>query len=480
MKDNFVSRQTIGMGTMTEKEIERLHAASLQVLENVGVQFWDNEAQEVLKKHGAKVDGRLVKIPPKMVEEALKTAPSKVTLYDRNGNQAMSLEKGMIYFGTGSDTPYVQDWRTDQVRRNVLNDTAEAALVSDALPNIDFIMSMGLASDAPVPVSDIYQHVAMLKNSIKPQAITAHDDINTKTIIEIDESATGYSVKDRPHIVMYNEPSAPLRHMEEVCRKALICADTCLPIIYAPGVVMSGSGPVTLAGSLTISNSEFLSGLVLHQCRRPGAPIIMGGNVLALDQRSGMVCYCAPETHLNYVYVCDMARYYDVPVFTLGGSSDCLTFDQQTAAEAMMSLLVNAVSGSNLIHDVGFMGQGLIASIDCIVACNEMIGLVKRIVRGVDFSEEKFDLEEIAKVGPGGNFFMEESTVEYFREELWLPELIDRENIHKRMASSEGRFTDNIKKKINKIFAEYKPQALPAEVEQRIDQIVQNAEKEKM
>ena len=475
MEDNVVRRQTMGMGTMTQQEKERLHSACLEVLERVGVRFYDEEALKILKDNGAQVDGEVAKISASMIEKAIKSAPGRVVIYDRNGEAKMFLEKGNFYFGTGSDTPYVQDFETNQVRRAVLQDTANGTIVADALPNIDFIMSMGLASDAPVPISDIYQFVAMLRNSTKPIIITAHNEINTKTMIEIDELVIGCPIGEKPNLMLYNEPSSPLRHAKEVAQKAILAADTGFPITYVPATMMGGASPITLAGGLVIAICELLSGLVLHQCRRPGAPFIFGGAATPLDMRTGSCSYCAPEGHLNAVYMAEMARYYDLPMFTWGGSSDAITFDQQASMEAMFTLLVNAMSGGNLIHDVGFLGQGMVYSIDSLVACNEMIGIVKRLIRGIDLSDEKLAIDTICKVGIGGSFLADDTTAKYFREELWIPELINRDNLHNRLASGGG-FADNIKKRIAMIIAQHKPDPIPAEIDQKITAIIKSIE----
>ncbi|WP_148137633.1 trimethylamine methyltransferase family protein [Candidatus Formimonas warabiya] len=475
MDDNFVRRQTIGMGAMTQQEKERLHAACLEVLERVGVQFYDEEALKILKDHGAQVDGEVARISPKMIEEAIESAPGRVVIYDRNGAEKMSLEKGSFYFGTGSDTPYVQDFETNQVRRAVLQDTINGTIVADALPNIDFIMSMGLASDAPVPISDIHQFVAMLRNSTKPIIVTAHDEINTKTMIEIDELVIGCPIGEKPNLMLYNEPSSPLRHAREVAQKAILAADTGMPITYVPATMIGGASPITVAGGLVVAVCELLSGLVLHQCRRPGAPFIFGGAATPLDMKTGSCCYNAPEGHLNAVYLAEMGRYYDLPLFTWGGSSDAITFDQQASMEAMFSLLINAMNGGNLIHDVGFLGQGMVYSIDSLVACHEMIGLVKRLIRGIDLSDEKLLVDTICQVGIGGSFLQEDTTARYFREEIWLPELINRDNIHNVLAGG-GSFAENIKKKIKKIMTRHKPVPIPKEIDQKITAIMKSIE----
>ncbi|KUO48993.1 MAG: hypothetical protein APF76_10195 [Desulfitibacter sp. BRH_c19] len=476
MDGNLVNRQTIGIGAMSEKEKEQLHEASLKVLENLGVEFFDEEALHLLKKNGAQVDGSIVKFAPKMIEAAIKSSPGKIKIYDRNGQEKLNLEKGRVYFGTGSDTPYVQDYETDKVRRAVLEDTVKGSIVADALPNIDFIMSMGLASDTPISISDIHQFTAMLKNSTKPIIITAHNEINTKTMVEINELVTGFPVRDKPNIMLYNEPSSPLRHTREVAQKALFSADIGLPIIYVPAVMLGGAAPITLAGGLVVANCELLSGLVLHQCRRSGAPFIYGGAATPLDMRTGNCSYCAPEGHLNAVYLAEMARYYDLPVFTYGGCSDAITFDQQASMEAMYTLMINALNGGNLIHDVGFLGQGMVYSIETMVASNEMISMIKRLIRGIDFSETKLAVDTICKVGIGGNYLGEEITAKYFREELFIPELLNRENVNNRHGAG-GWYASNIKEKIQKILLQHKSEMLPKNIEEKINEITKKAQR---
>lgn len=143
--------------------------------------------------------------------------------------------------------------------------------------------------------------------------------------------------------------------------------------------------------------------------------------------------------------------------------------------EAMFSLLVNAMNGGNLIHDVGFLGQGMVYSIDSLVACNEMIGIVKRLVRGIDLSDEKLLVDTICRVGVGGSFLEDDTTAKYFREEIWIPELINRDNVHNRLASGGG-FADNIKKKIGKIITQHKPVPIPAEIDRKITEIMKSIE----
>lgn len=470
-----VSRPTIGMNVMTQDEKERLHGAALEILENVGVEVYDDEALALLKNNGAYVDGITAKIPAKMMEAAIKSSPGSVKIYDRENNVKMDLTNGNIYFGTGSDTPLVLDWETGKVRKNVLNDTVQASIVSDALPNIDFVMSMGLASDAEIRVSDIYQVKAMLLNTIKPFIFTAHNERNMDMMIQISEMAKGSTVMEKPNMILYAEPISPLRHPVESAQKLLLAAEKGVPVAYVPACLIGGGAPVTLAGALAVVNSELLSALVIHQLRRPGAPFIYGGATPTMDMRNGSCTYAAPEIFLNYACLADMARYYDLPVFDAAGCSESNDYDAQAGIEMGYTILAAALSGGNLIHDVGFLGCGMIASLEALVAGNETIGCIKRMIKGVNFSQEKFAIDEIAKVGIGGSYINTEHTAMNFREEIWIPELFNRDGYYSWEGTGSVSFRDKLKKKISKILLENKVARLPKDVETKIEETVQNA-----
>ncbi|AET69834.1 trimethylamine:corrinoid methyltransferase [Desulfosporosinus orientis DSM 765] len=470
-----VLRPTIGMNVMTQEEKEQLHAATMEILEEVGVEVYDEEALALLKNGGASVDGINAKIPASMVEEALKSSPGLVTIYDREGNPKMDLTRGNIYFGTGSDTPLVLDWETRQQRKAVLNDTAQASIVADALPNIDFVMSMGLASDAPVRISDIHQVKAMLLNTIKPFIFTAHNEHTMDVMIQICEMAKGSTIMEKPNMILYAEPISPLRHPMESMQKLLLAAKKGVPVAYVPACLIGGGAPITLAGSLVVVNSELLSALVIHQLKRPGSPFIYGGATPAMDMRTGSCTYAAPEIFLNYACLADMARYYDLPVFDAAGCSEANDYDQQAGIEMGYTLLSAALSGGNLIHDVGFLGCGMIASIEAMVAGNEAIGAIKHMIRGVNFRKEKFAVDEIKHVGIGGTYLNTEHTAENFREEIWIPELFNRESYYTWDGGGRISFRDKLKAKISGIISQNKVSRLPKDLEDKIEQTVNNA-----
>ena len=165
---NFRSRAAVRLSVLDARQADRIHDASLQILSRTGVVVQSQEALSLLASSGAAVDGERVRIPGHLVAKALETAPTSITIHDRQGGAAMSLEEGRTYFGTGSDCPSVIDSETGQHRASMKSDVARIARLCDGLDNIDFCMSMGIASDASRVTSYVHQFDAMVRNTGKP------------------------------------------------------------------------------------------------------------------------------------------------------------------------------------------------------------------------------------------------------------------------------------------------------------------------
>lgn len=429
MKVNVQTQTTAGLNYLSRDQVEDLHSATLEVLEKVGIEVLEQEALELLRKGGARISGSRAHIGEWMVKRALSTAPSRITLSDRLGNTALVLEKNRIHYGTGSDTPYHLDL-DGQRRPTVLEDVSNAAKLSDALPNIDFVMSLGIPVDVPKKDCDVYQFEAMVLNTTKPILYTAQSVESLYKIIEMAQIVAGGAteLKASPFLCLYNEPSSPLRHSREALLKLLYCAEMGLPINHTPAVMMGGTGPVTMAGALVVANCELLSGLVIHQLKNEGAPIIYGGGVPPMDLRTTVSSYGAPEVQMGDAALVALGKYYGLPVFTASGCSDAHLFDQQAGMEAGYSILMAGLAGGNLIHDNGYLGAGMMSSLEMLILCDETIGLVKHILQGISVDKETLAVDVIAKVGPGGNYLAEEHTFKHFRQSLHIPALLNRKN----------------------------------------------------
>ena len=421
---------TLGMTALTEDQKVELHRRTLEVLHRTGVNVLVKEVRQLLADAGCWVEGERVRIPPRLIDWAVSVAPKSIHIADRDGQPAMVLEGRKSYFGTGSDTPYVLDIHSGERRHAVIQDIANVSVLIDSLDNLDFLMSMGIASDVPEEVSDIYHFFTMCTHTKKPIVYTAWDQGNLKDILYLAETIVGgaEALHRNPFCILYSEPIAPLTHAKESLEKLLMICRKGLPVVYTPGLVTGATSPITRAGAIVQANAELLSGLLICQLINEGTPVIAGaGGMMTMDMRTALAAYGAPEFMLDWSALCDMGHYYGLPVFGFAGCTDSKVFDQQAAIEGSLWVLLSALMGGNLIHDVGYVESGLTTSYEMIVSMNETIGLVKKYLQGVTVNEEELALDVIEEVGPGGHYLGEEHTVRHCREN-WIPQFFDRHN----------------------------------------------------
>ncbi|MFU8794076.1 MAG: trimethylamine methyltransferase family protein [Dethiobacteria bacterium] len=475
MADYTYFQKRMGLLNLTADQMEQLHLATLDILEQVGVKILETEALELLNEAGARINGDLVKIQPWMVQQALQTTPCKIAIYDRLGNRAMTLEKGRIYYGTGSDTPYVMDIDSGNRRRSVKQDSINATIVTDALDHIDFVMSMAQASDVPAVRSDRHHFEAMILNTTKPIVFDAHDRQGLLDIIYMASLACGgrEELTDKPYIIHYSEPSSPLVHSKNALEKLLTAASERIPLIYAPAVMCGATGPVTSAGSLVVANAEILSGLVIHQLKARGAPFIYGGGVPPLNMGTTVCSYGDPQAILDCACLVEMSHYYNLPSFTTAGCTDAQCFDQQAATEVAFSLLISALAGGNLIHDIGYIGAGMATSLEQVVLCNESIGAIKYLTRGVEINPATLAMDIIEKVGPGGHFLTEQHTMDNFRTQMHFTKLFNRSNHENWVAAGSKCFGDSANALVKEILKWHEVKLLDPEVEKAIKAVAE-------
>lgn len=475
MVDKFYFEKRMGLFNLKPEQIDQLHLATLDVLENVGVKICEPEALELLGGAGARVTGDLVKIPTWLVQQALSTAPCKIVIYDRGGRRALTLEKGNIYYGTGSDTPYIIDIETGQRRRAVKQDTINATRIADTLENIDFIMSMAKASDVPDIRTDRHHFEAMTLNSTKPIIFDAHDREGLSDIIKMASLACGgkETLVQKPYIMHYAEPNSPLTHSKAALEKLLTMAEERIPLIYAPAVMCGATGPVTTAGALVVANAEILSGLVIHQLKAKGAPFIYGGGTPPLNMVTTVCSYGDPQGIVGAVSLVQLAQFYNLPSFSIAGCTDAQLFDQQAAMEAGFNLLMSALAGGNLIHDLGYIGVGLTFSLEYLVLCNEGVGAAKFMTRGVEVNPRTLALDVIEKVGPGGHFLTEQHTLDYFKSEMHFTRLFNRSAYDNWQATGSKTFGEHANNLLKEILQWHEVPGLDPQLEEEIRAIAE-------
>ena len=471
LQSNYTSMDTPHFRKLSDDQVERLHHASLEILERTGVRLFDPDALELLKKKGIQVeDGNLVHIPPGLVEWALSIAPKRTVLCDRHGNRVMPLERNNVFYGPGSDCPNVIDVRTGERRRGTLQDIVDATIVCDALPNIDFLMSFCIASDLPQETSDRHQMRAMLMNSTKPILFVTTEFEGCVDVVKMAEAVTGGAeeLRRNPICACYINVTHPMRHNQEALQKLLFLSEKGIPTTYTPVVLRGATGPVTAAGAMALANAGELAGLVLAQLNREGAPIILTGGVNdMMDMRTTVDAYADPT---NRVMLVELAHRYNLPIFGLTGCSDSKIPDEQAAAEAAFSIMLETLAGAQMAHDVGYLEGGMCNSIEQVVICDELISYTKQFMRGLEINDETLALDLIHEIGPDGNYLSSEHTLEHYKED-WYPKLFDRRNYDDWKARGGKTLRQRAQEKALKILETHKPEPLPAEVQKQLDEI---------
>ena len=227
-----------------------------------------------------------------------------------------------------------------------------------------------------------------------------------------------------------------------------------------------------------LSLAEFLAGMVVSQLKRRGAPLVMGGVVGPIDMRTSILSYGSPELCLLSAALTDVAHSLKVPMFSTAGCSDAKVLDEQAAVEATFSIITAGLSGANLIHDVGFLASAMIGSHEMVVLSDELIGMAKRFLSGIEVNEETLAVDLLCEVGPGGNFLCNDHTVRHFRRELWFPRLLDRQRYGPWKDSGAARLGDRLKERVREILATHQVPPLDARVEAEAGAMLERADRQ--
>jgi trimethylamine--corrinoid protein Co-methyltransferase len=352
----------------------------------------------------------------------------------------------------------------------VLEDGVNGARLVDAMPNIDFVMSMLLPSDVPLGKHEPYQMANMLRETTKPVVFVGETEMSTISAIEMAATVVGglERLQRYPSVINYINPMNSLQHNAEAVQRLLYAAERNLPSVYSPANARGTSAPMTPAGALALGNAGQLAGLVLAQLKREGSPFIRGnpgGQVM--DMRTMVDAYVAPDDGpLGW----DLAHHYGVPIFGTAGCSDAKIFDAQAAGEVALNLFANTIAGANLIHDVGYLDCAMTYSFELLAYGNEVISWLKRYLRPPEINEETLALDLIDQVGPDGHFLESKHTLKHVRED-WQPTLFDRFDYNRWAGAGANTLEGRANQKVRQILEEHRPEPLPKEVSQSLDAV---------
>ncbi|HTP57764.1 MAG TPA: trimethylamine methyltransferase family protein, partial [Spirochaetia bacterium] len=353
-----------------------------------------------------------------------------------------------------------------------LADLEACARLADGLPEISFLMSMGIPRDYR---GNAYrrQYATLIETSRKPVVFVCNDAADCRAIVAAAAAVAGGmdALRINPTLLLYSEPTTPLSQSATATEKLLYMAQEGIPVVHSPAPMMGSTAPVTLAGGLALGNAEVLSSIVIHQRKRPGAPFLYGSGLHHMDMKTSISVYGAPEFQMARIAVACMGRYYGLPTWGYAGHSDSILFDEQAAADAVFSVQTALLSGTNLIHDAGYLEAGLITSPEMMVFTADMIGMTRHLTNGLGLSAEDLALEVIHSVGPGGNFLGEEHTIKHFRE-MWQPVLFDRQRFDSWQSSGSKGLRARLRERTLQIMESSRGTPLPEPLKKEVEGIL--------
>jgi trimethylamine---corrinoid protein Co-methyltransferase len=431
---------------LTEGDLKAIAEAAFYVLEKAGMGVYSPTAREALKKAGAAVDEstRVAKLPRPMVEDAIASNPSSVTLYSRDARYDAVLEKNRVHYGTGGTAIYVLDPHTGERRPSTVEDVALNAKMVDALENIHVFTINVFPNEIEAQDDiDVNRFFHSFDNTTKHVMGGIYSLAGCKEAVRMAEMIAGSpeALRERPFISFITLVISPFKIDNDYGEITCYLASEGLPVVVPTEPICGTTSPITLAGNVLTHIAETLGGITLVQSVKKGAPGICGSvgsitNLQTMDHVGGAI-----ERAMINAAVAQLAQHFDLPLYSTGGTTDAKSVNVQAAYESAMSSLLVAMSGANYIHDIaGLMEADLTVSYEKLVIDNEILGMCQRVLRGIEVNSETLGADLIVEQGPGGMFAAEVHTVQHMAEEFYMPQLANREK-RERMAEGEDAYS---------------------------------------
>lgn len=318
-------RQSGGLGLkiFTDDELYEIHLATLEVLQKTGLFIEDEEALEILDGGGAIVDSKkkVVKFPPYLVEDAVRSAPSKILLAGRNPKNDFVMENNRVGFTNFGEGVFIVDPYNGKLRETTKADVANSAKIVDYLSELDVYERAVGASDVPMETTQLHNAEAWLANTSKHGFMGSGNGYLTKKLVEMAAAIAGGKdrLRERPIISFITCPISPLQLIRDCCEIIIESARSGMAVNILSMAMAGGSSPVTLAGTLVDHNAEVLGGIVLNQLTCKGAPVIYGSSTTAMDLRLASAAVGSPECALINAAVAQLSIYYLLPSWVAGG-----------------------------------------------------------------------------------------------------------------------------------------------------------------
>lgn len=426
---------------LSPEQLERVHDASMRILEEIGLDFLDDEVLALWETAGAKVDKKAqhVWLDRGLILELVAKAPAEFTLRARNPAHTLQVGANHINFATVGGAPYFSDLSRGR-RPGDLAAFQTMVKLSQQCGPIHIVEGLMLEpQDVPVPLrhlEKVYSQFTLADKAITAAAhgrTIAMDYVNIGAIVFGGAGASSEEalddIRQTPVMATVVNANSPLRFDGRMLGGLITYARYGQPAIVTPFILAGAMSPVTIAAALAQQNAEALAGIALTQLVNPGVPVVYGGFTTNIDMQTGSPAFGTPEGAMALFSGAQLARRYGVPYRGSGGLNNAKVPDAQAAYETQMTLWPAVLAHANIIlHSAGWLEAGLVCSLEKFILDVEGLAIMHRFLEGMDISDETLALDSIAEVGPGGHHFGTAHTLARYRSEFYLPIVSDRQN----------------------------------------------------
>jgi trimethylamine--corrinoid protein Co-methyltransferase len=466
----------------TEDQIEVIHQTSLQILEELGMEFIDQEARDLLDATGGvKIEERRVRFDPEFVEEVIKTAPSEFTFHAPNPERNLLMGGNSVAFGPVASAPNVSD---EKRGRRIGNHEDFKNLIRLG----HTINTVHMWPGYPVEPIDIHPSVRHLDAAydfltLSDLAIHAYSLGRTKNrdgleMIKIARQVDEDTLQEEPSMWTIVNANSPLVYDAPMLQGIIEFSSRNQIVCITPFTLMGAMAPVTPAGAISQHNAEALAGIAFTQVVRPGSPVIYGGFTSNVDMRSGAPAFGTPEAMQTTIVTGQLTRRYGVP-YRSSGVNAANAIDAQAAYESVFSLWGAVMGGANiLVHAIGWMEGGLRASYEKMVLDADLCGMVQTYLEPIDFSSDALAMDAIRDVGPGGHFFGTQHTLDRFRTAFYKPLLSDWRNYESWEEAGMPETKEKTVKLVGQLLASYQEPDMDSAVRAELEEFVERRKAE--
>jgi len=464
-------------------ELERIHEATLSIMEEVGVRFPSARALEILAQHGCAVDRatQIVKLPRAVVVEAAAQAPGDYVLAGRDPAADLHIDGKHCYLSNDGAGVFVYDHQTGGMRPSTKQDAATSARFVDALPALSYYWGPVVTSqDVPPATKALHDGEAVFTNTSKHfQTVTTVGEKPARYLVEMAAAIAGDvdKLRSRPILSFMQCAVDPLGHDGPNIEANLVAAEHGLPSGFMPMPLAAGTGPATLAGTLVVQNAEALSGIVLLQLAFPGCPCFVAGAPSVIDLKTGGYTGGSPEDYLLAAASTQLAHFYGLPMAMGTMATGAKEPGWQAAIDDCLSTFASVMSHADMMNGAGLLNGSKILSYPHLVMETEIYGIVRQVAGGIVVDDETLALDVIRKVGPNGTYLAEKHTRRHMKE-IWRPTVWDRTPYDTWLRGGKAGALEKATEIADDILENHVPEPLPEDVQRELRAIVARADSE--